>query len=399
MSSADIAVLQDPPPAEFSSLLATQGSLSIRQYPYLARWLSWIGVDGTKHKGFFHTYIAPATIPIVFFTSSALQDVFCYTKYSGCVKPGGIYGPSNVTYNDKTIFIWVGILVGIVALHVNMLVYARSGKLEKLFNQVSLTYDHSRTLQHTILGWAIAWAILVFGALVASFVYIFYMVGTGSCTHRYYLVCMVPQTVQIVSGTSIIFTGVGLTFIKCTLLRLYISQQAEPHTTLIKNTQFREYITELDNLRMLLKNVSKDTQVGNAIGLSGGFLCIFASVWTFAEEYSSNDNSLPIGFSISIWTLILSMILTFIALFSFSYVTKACDRLKETTRDCVLGCIMSDNGDKEVSLSECFVIITIWERRFGFWIAGLLMQPEVIRALATAGGTLAVTIVKLVISG
>jgi len=95
--------------------------------------------------------------------------------------------------------------------------------------------------------------------------------------------------------------------------------------------------------------------------------------------------------------LILSLILTFLALFSFSYVTKACDRLKESTRDCVMQCILQQQVNKDVSLSECFIIITIWQRRFGFWIAGLLMQPEVVRALATAGGTLAVTIVKLVV--
>jgi len=105
---------------------------------------------------------------------------------------------------------------------------------------------------------------------------------------------------MICLGTSVIFTVVGLTFIKCTLLRLLIYQQAEPHANLISNAQFRDYITALDNLRAVLKQVSVDTELGNAVGLSGGFLCIFASVWTFAEEYALHDKSHPIEFSLSV---------------------------------------------------------------------------------------------------
>ncbi len=49
-----------------------------------------------------------------------------------------------------------------------------------------------------------------------------------------------------------------------------------------------------------IAKVCADTQYGNGVAFFGGFVCIFASVWAFAESYVAHNQSLPFGFSISV---------------------------------------------------------------------------------------------------
>jgi len=379
-------------------------NLSILQFQALTKWLRlcgivvWTGADNLPGRSLntFSRFVVPGIIPAILFASSFWGDYFCYGKISGCTANNDNLF-NNVAYNARTIYIWIGMILGIFSLHISMFLFARSGKLEALFRKLKATPDTDRRIRFAFRVWAVCCSIVVVGAITASIAYVIYKISNG-CTQQF-VICLLPQSIQIVSGVSILFTGVSLIHIVCILLGQLVKQEKERQLQLLATSQLQTYVTELENLKLAIKQTCEDIQKGNAIALFGGFITIFASLWTFVEsyyEYSQTLIGIPPGFSLSIWTLIGSLLLTFFVLFSFANITKACDQLLDIEKREMAKYVVKQDKPT-VSLAEFFVILSVWQQRFGFHIFGVLMIPEVVRALASAAVTVAATIIKLVI--
>jgi len=378
--------------------------MSILQFRSLTRWLRFVGIvvwavgdhPKAKYMSSFSRYVVPAIIPFVFFSSSLWGDYFCYGKVSGCGPNYSLYG--NVAYNSKTIYIWLGMLLGIITLHVNCFLFTRSGKLEVLFERVRYSHENEMKVRNAFRFWAACCSLVVIGAILASVVFVSFRIRNEQCTQRF-LLCLLPQSIQIISGVCVILTGISLIHIICILLGMIVKQEKEKQLQLLKESNLHQYVLELEGLKKIIKKACEDIQMGNAIELSGGFICIFASLWTFTETYilySKDSSNIPPAFSLAIWTLIGSLLLTFFVLYSFANITKACDQLLESTKSEIAQYSVKHDRPN-VSQVEFFVILSTWQQRFGFHIFGVLMQPEVVRALASAAITVAATIIKLVV--
>jgi len=158
----------------------------------------------------------------------------------------------------------------------------------------------------------------------------------------------------------------------------------------------RLQLKELVELKERIKQLGKDTQVGNAVAFCGGSLCIFGSLWAFAEDYAAPSNTTPVIWSFSLWMCLISLLLTFLGIFSFSNVTQSCDDIMESIKDELSKYVIS-RENPAMWLNECFIMISAHQQRFGFEIMGILVEPEKVRAGAYAGVTAAATILKLAI--
>jgi len=382
---------------------AEERQLSLGQYKALTKWLRLCGIIAVwqddvhaplrKYGGFFSKYLAPFLFPSIFFLSTIWQDSFCYGDFSGC-RNIPLFGLPNVTYNERTIYIWIGVIVAGTSLYANVLTYARKGKLESLFRQLpSSPYDAK--IRMRIRFWVGGGCLLIIVALIVTASYILTTHFTSNCATRH-LFCMVPQAIQIVSGLCTLLTGVGLTHILSLLLRMKAEQNKIENSALLAEGNMVGYIESVEGLKAHIKQVASDMQVGNVIAFIGGCCCIFGSVWAFAENYADPTQKASLGYSLSVWTFIVSLFLTFLILFSFADVTKACDGVLENSKLELSRFAVRKPGET-ITVSECYVIISSYQQRFGFEIVGVLIEPEIVRALAAAGVTAASTILKLAI--
>jgi len=340
----------------------------------------------------------PLLIPLIFAISTVLQDLFCYGSLSGC-KSMPLFGGVNVTYNNKTMYGWFGLLVAASALHANVLAFARSGKLTSLFSRVPYSIKSDSKVRQTIRAWVAGWVFLVTVILIITLSFIVVEIDKG-CSYMQ-LLCLIPQSIQIVSGLSMVCTGVGLSYLVSLLVILDVEHTQERSKSFINEAELQSQLKEFVELKARIKQLGKDTQVGNAVAVCAACVCILGSLWAFAvvDYQKKNDpdgKSNSIIWSISLWMCLISLLLTFLAIFSFSNVTQACDNLMESTRDEISNYVIKKETST-VTLSECFLMIASHQQRFGFEIMGILVEPEIVRAGAYAGVTAAAAVLKLAI--
>lgn len=388
--------------SEGTELLRSMECLSILRYKSLMRWFAicglvhWTDDLGSlfKSKSFRSQKWLPFMIPAIFLVSTIFQDLFCYGNLSGC-KTVPLFGGRNVTYNSQTVYGWVGLLVAATALHANVLTFARSGKLEILFNRIPATAENDRKVKRTIRMWAIGGIIMEILTIGATTSFVIAEIIMSEC-HVQQLLCILPQSIQIISGLSMVFTGVGLSYLVSLLVQLDVTTTQERCVELIGASSLKEQFGVFLDLKGRLKQLGKDTQIGNAIAFCGGCLCIFGSLWAFSETLATHGRDTPIIWSLSLWMCLISLLLTFLAIFSFSNVTQSCDELMECIRD-QLGLYVIKKETPTLSSTECFLIISSHQQRFGFEIMGILIEPEKVRAGGYAGITAAAAILKLAI--